>query len=146
MQTYSIWSPRLKIIGSTVATFAIAMGVGAHEYYAEFFKIIHPWALPTAAGASVAEIYLRFEEISEDDRLLSATSSFAGSVKFVDASGDEMPTIALRRETTLELQPRGMHIEMCDLTVPFQYGRSYPLTLVFDKGGIIQTEISIGAH
>lgn len=119
---------------------------GAHEYYARTFKIIHPWALPTAIEARNAEVYLRFEEISEDDRLVSATSSFAGSVSFVDQNGQMIDSIELRKELEIELRPGGVHLEMRNLTLPLQHERSYPLTLIFEKNGRIDTEISIGAH
>jgi periplasmic copper chaperone A len=119
---------------------------GAHEYYARTFKIIHPWALPTAIEARSAEVYLRFEEISEDDRLISASSPFAGRVIFVGEIGQTIDSIELRKEIENELRPGGVHLELRDLTVPLQHERSYPLTLVFEKNGRIDTEISIGAH
>jgi periplasmic copper chaperone A len=133
-------------MGSTLTTFALAGGVSAHEYYAAFFRIVHPWALPTASRSSVAKVYLRFDKISGDDRLISASSSFAGSVKIIDALGKDVASIELCRGTILDLQPRGMHLEMDDLSLPFHCGQSYPLTLVFDKSGSIDTEVSIGGQ
>ena len=40
----------------------------------------------------------------------------------------------------------GVHLVMLDLKSPLQWGRSYPLTLVFEKAGAIDTMLSVGAH
>ena len=124
----------------------VATSICAHEYYARTFKIIHPWALPTLIEAGKAEVYLRFEEICDDDRLISASSPFAREVNIVDQAAQKLDSIELHADQEIELRPGGTHLEMRGLTVPLQFERSYPLTLVFEKNGRIDTEISIGAH
>ena len=113
----------------------------AHEYYAKSFTIIHPWALPTEAGASTAAVYLKFEEISAGDRLLAAHAAMADNVQLRGVAAIDLPAGA-----TVELKPGTAYLELTGLKAPLQWGRSYPMTLQFEKSGPIQVMVSIGAH
>lgn len=132
--------------GWALALFASISTAVAHEYYAANFKIIHPWALPTPPDVRQADVYLKFEEISGDDRLISASSPFAGDAIILDASGSEILSVEIKSNVELELKPGGVHLQLRDLKVPLQYERSYPMALIFEKSGRIDTEISVGAH
>lgn len=142
----------------TVATFAalcalVATAV-AHEYYTASFKIIHPWAEPTEPGASMAPVYLKFEEISADDRLIGARSVFAGKVELrsplkagvLAETSAPLGAVAVTAGSTTSLGPTSAHLLMLELKAPLLMGRSYPLTLVFEKSGAIDTMLSVGAH
>ncbi len=125
----------------------------AHEYYADGFVIIHPWALQTDKGATTAPVYLRFDEITKADRLISASSASAGRVDIIRESVAEaqqqatvLDGVALSVGSTIDLVPEGMHLLMRDLKTPLSYERSYPLTLVFERAGTIKTTLSVGQH
>ena len=135
----------------TLATSAVP--VQAHEYYAKSFKIIHPWALPTEPGATSAAVYVKFEEIAEGDKLISAHTSFAEKVELRGAAKKEsskqpaaIKAVDLPAGATVDLLPEGAHLMLLNLTAPLQWGRSYPLTLQFEKSGAIEVMVSIGAH
>ena len=125
----------------------------AHEYYAKGFKIIHPWTLPSEPGESSAAVYLKFEDVSAGDRLLGAHSSFAASVELrsalapgsVSENSAVLKALAVTVDATPQLAPRGVHLLMLGLKAPLETGRSYPLTLVFENSGEIDTMLSIGA-
>jgi periplasmic copper chaperone A len=145
------------LAASTAALFLIPTtlpsSASAHEYYADGFTIVHPWALPTAPGVNAAEVYLRFDDISSDDRLVSAKSLIAASVVIIESVPTDAPpkegnspTVALRSGVATELSPGGTRLVMRDLSMPLQADRSYPLTLVFERAGTIMTTVSIGNH
>ena len=113
----------------------------AHQYYAKSFTIIHPWALPTEAGGNSAAVYLTFEEISAGDRLLATHASMAGQVQLRGAAAIDLPA-----GTTVELKPGTAYLELTALTAPLPRGRTYPMTLQFEKSGTIEVMASIGAH
>ncbi len=152
-------------------TLALATAAQAHEYYAASFKIIHPWALPSGQGDTDANVFVRFEEISKSDRLVSASSPIAEKVDIVSAAkstftklnpATKMPTestksglakqavsikfIDLPSGSTVDLQLDGAYLKMINLKMPLQPTRSYPMTLVFEKSGAITVQISVGAH
>ena len=145
---------KLPTVATLAALCVLVAATGAHEYYTPSFKVIHPWAEPTEPGASMAPVYLKFEEISAADRLIGARSDFAGSVELrsplsqgtsVEASAP-LEAIAIPVGSTIELSPNGQHLLMLDLKTPLLMGRSYPLTLIFEKSGVIETMLSVGAH
>ena len=125
----------------------------AHEYYAKGFSVVHPWTLPSEPGASSAAVYLKFENVSAGDRLLGAHSPYATSIELrralatgsVTENSAVLKTLAVSVDATTHLTPGGVHLLMRGLKVPLETGRSYPLTLVFENSGAIDTMLSIGA-
>ena len=125
----------------------------AHEYYAKGFKVIHPWTLASEPGASSAAVYLKFDDVSAGDRLLGAHSPFASSIELrgalatgsVAEHSAVLQALAVTVDATPQLAPRGVHLLMLGLKAPLQQGRSYPLTLVFENSGEVDTMLSIGA-
>ncbi len=145
--------PKLPTAVVLVALCMMA-GAGAHEYYTTSFKVIHPWAEPTEPGVRVAPVFLKLEEISADDRLIGARSDFAAKVELrspLKGGGSAetsapLEAIAVTAGSTINLSPTGAHLLMLDLKTPLLMGRSYPLTLIFEKSGAIDTMLSVGAH
>lgn len=137
-----------------IALCTLTVAAQAHEYYAATFKIIHPWADATAAGTSIAPVYLKFEEITESDRLIGARSDIAEKVELRGKPDNDtlaevsptLPAIAVSAGSTTDLHPGGSHLVMLGLKTPLLWGRSYPLTLIFEKAGAIETVLSVGSH
>ena len=144
------FSTALKISALCLACVA----AHAHEYYTATFKIIHPWAEATAPGAAIAPVYLTFEEITGSDKLVAARSDIAATVelrsKLASGSTDEvsaiLPAIEVTAGSTTELHAGGAHLVMIGLKTQLQWGRSYPLTLIFEKAGAVDTVLSVGSH
>lgn len=126
----------------------------AHEYYGKSFKVIHPWALPTAPDATSADVYVRFEEITAGDRLIAAHTALAERVELRGAPSPAPAQVAepvlsaidLPASGTLDLQPEGMHLTLLNLKQPLQMLRSYPMTLEFERSGPMDVMVSVGAH
>ena len=151
--------PTSRLAVRCVLTLAATVGLllqapaHAHEYYAKGFKVIHPWTLPSEPGESSAAVYLKFEDVSAGDRLLGAHSPFAASVELRSAlatgsvreNSAVLKALAVTVDATPQLAPRGVHLLMLGLKAPLEAGRSYPLTLVFENSGAIDTMLSIGA-
>lgn len=146
--------PKLAAAVMFAALCSLVASAGAHEYYTASFKVIHPWAEPTEQGALTAPVYLKLEEVSAGDRLIGARSNFAGRVELRSplTRGDSAETsaplnsIAVTAGSSTNLSPTGVHLLMLDLKTPLLMGRSYPLTLIFEKSGAIETMLSVGAH
>ena len=140
---------KFSILLSACALCVASSGAIAHEYYAKSFKVIHPWAEPSASGDKDAAVYVVFDEISGADRLLAAHTSLAAKVELrgAAATGDAvLRKIELVSGKTLTLSPDSAHLLLINLKAPLQAGRSYPMTLEFEKAGPVQVMISIGAH
>ncbi|CAN5121548.1 copper chaperone PCu(A)C [soil metagenome] len=136
-----------------LALLGVSASSEAHEYYAKSFKVIHPWALATQPGATSAAVYVRFEEISEGDKLISAQTGLAEKVELRAASAKGaaskpgvLQAIDLPTGATVELRPDGAHLMLLNLKEALQWQRSYPMTLNFEKSGAIPVMVSIGSH
>ena len=132
----------------TIAAAMLCSPAIGHEYYAKSFKVIHPWAEPTPAGANSAEVYMKIEQISEGDRLLSAQTSLAERVELHAGPVGTAPlaAIALPPGPDIDLDEGRGYLHLVNLRTPLQWGRSYPMTLVFEKAGPVDVMISVGAH
>lgn len=145
--------PRLALRACLCITFAAScLPAQAHDYYAKFFHVYHPWAEPTEPGAENSAVYLKFDEISADDKLIGAKTLLADRVELrgpVDAdvpgsTGKLLDGISLASGSELELRPGTMRLMLMGLKQPLQWGRSYPMTLEFEKSGMLIVTVSVG--
>lgn len=141
--------PRLfGILRLAAALMLLAPGaVNAHEYYADGFIIVHPWALPTAPGAVDAPVYFHLTELSKGDRLIRGFSPLAERVEFRagdDADAPALTEIAFRPDDPGNFGPGKPHLLLRGLKVGFEEGRSYMLMLEFERAGQIVMVISVG--
>jgi periplasmic copper chaperone A len=130
---------------------AVLIGMGtpaqAHEYYTRSFIIVHPWANPTEPGAVNAAVYVKFTEISDDDKLIAAGTQIADKVELRHSrQPDPLEGVSLTQGNTVELTADTAYLVLTDLKIPLLWGRSYPMTLVFEKSGPVLVMVSIGAH
>ena len=130
------------------ASAAFALVAEAHEYYLPGLTFVHPWAEPTGPGVKSAPVYFTVEGVTKADKLVRATSPMAEKVEFRDAGPASKPalrSIAIQPGDT-EFTEGGRHLLLTGLKAPLQWGRSYEMTLVFEKGGPVQVQVSVGAH
>ena len=133
---------------AAVALLLLPITVAAHEYYADGFMIIHPWAEPTRAGVVDVPVYFHLADVTKGDRLIRGFSPLADRVEF--RAGQELDTPAL---ASIDFQPGEKdafgvgkpHVVLRGLKKPFEEGRSYMLMLEFEKAGQIVMVVSVGA-
>ena len=139
---------RALAVTVVVASLLLPGAAEAHEYYADGFMIIHPWAEPTRAGAVDAPVYFHLAEITKGDRLIRGFSPLAERVEFRaddNPDGPALAEIAFRPGDTGAFGVGKPHVLLRGLKVPFEEGRSYMLMLEFEKAGQIVMVISVGA-
>ena len=123
--------------------------VQSHEYYAEGFTFVHPWAEATVPGAVDAAVYFKLDNVRSADRLLSATTRMAERVELRGGDDRMAPAVSALDITvadTLLFEPGHPHLLLRGLITPLQWGRSYDMRLIFEKAGAVDVQISIGAH
>jgi len=142
--------PILRRFITALATLAALAGQAqAHEYYAEGFTFVHPWAEATENGVTEAPVYFKLENVSRNDRLLSASTRLAERVEMRgsnDLTAPALEAIEIAPAEQLLFDPGRPHLLLRGLVTPLLWGRSYDLRVVFEKAGAIDVQISIGAH
>ena len=140
---------RLSALALGSCLLLTAGAAGAHEYHAAGFTLIHPWAEATPPGVPSAPVYFSLEGVRTADRLLRADAPCAERVELRgggDPSAPALAAIDLAPADSLDFGPGRPHLLLRGLKAPLQWGRSYQMTLVFEKAGPVQVMISIGAH
>lgn len=138
------------VLSSFVACLLTIAGVSeAHEYYAKNFKVIHPWSEPSLPFDTEAKVFLSFEDIRNDDVLLTASSPASESVEFrtiITGKEQQMIELKIAKADKLEWFPSGTYLVLRRLKAPLDLARSYPMTLYFKNSGPLNVMISVGAH
>lgn len=142
---------RASQVSLMLCVLAVCMPAQAHDYYAKLFHIFHPWAEPTEPGVADTDVYVKFDEIMADDKLVGAKTLLAERVELRGpvgaAEGDPgalLPDIALAPGTDVELRPGTSRLVLKNLRLPLAWGRSYPMTLEFEKSGVVFVMVSVG--
>jgi periplasmic copper chaperone A len=133
----------IRALGTIALLLGLQVVVHAHEYYAKSFVIIHPWAQPSLPNERTARIFMKFDEISEGDRLVSASTALADKVELI---GAQEGAISIPKTEKFEFSRDSSHLLLQGLKTQLLEGRSYPVILMFEKSGEIHIMLSIGEH
>lgn len=115
-------------------------------------NLSHPFARATLPNAPVAGGFLAIENTgAEADRLVSATSPAAAEVQIHEMAMEgevmkmrQLPDgLEVPAGQTVELAPGGFHLMFMGLKQAFVEGETVPVTLVFEKAGTVDVELSV---
>jgi copper(I)-binding protein len=115
----------------------------ACEFFTTNLRIFHPWTRATADGDTVALLCMTFDDVTLTDRLIGVETPVARHAEMGGAGPHgaiDLP-IPAGRETALS--ETGRFIRLTGLRHPLQIGRSYPLKLVFERGGAVAADIDV---
>ncbi len=132
-----------------VALAFTGLSSSAHEYQTPNFTVIHPWADATPAGQTDANIYFTVSGQTQGDQLIRGFSPIAERVEMRSgpaADGTDLKSIPVSVNRAEVSAPAGPILVLRGLKMPLQQGSSYPMMLVFEKAGIVNVMISVGAH
>ena len=115
----------------------------ACEFFALNLRITHPWTRASMPGATTAIICMRFDEVTLSDRLIGVASPVAESAEMGGVMIGGPVNLAIPADQLLTLTEAGPHIRLIGLRHELAVGREYPLTLVFERSGSVQTSLSV---
>ena len=135
---------------------AALIAVTAGTALAQGFKagpvdIEHPWARATASSARNGAAYMVLSTHGPDgDRLLSASSPAADKAELHTHQMDngvmkmrQVDAIEVAPGSPTALQPGGLHVMLFGLKQPLAQGKTFPLTLTFEKAGSVTVEVNV---
>ena len=126
-------------LGLTLAT----RSARACEYFAPNLRITHPWSRASAAGATTAVLCMKFDEVTVADRLIALETPLATGALLAGPAGIEGLDYFIEQGQESLLSEGGVHILLTGLRQPLELAKTYPLKLVFDKGGVVDATISV---
>jgi copper(I)-binding protein len=108
----------------------------AGETKAGDLTVVDPWARATIGSQKVGAAYVTIRNRGkEPDRLVSVRTDVA-EMRPVDSV--EIPPGGEAR-----LAPRGTHVMLTGLKAPLVAGKSFPLTLEFERAGPVKVEAKV---
>jgi periplasmic copper chaperone A len=121
----------------------LAPSLRACEFFTSTLRVTHPWTRATGEDLSSAVLCMKFDEVTESDRLIGVETPVAAAAELVGegSAGAVDLLIPAGRETLLSEE--GSHIRLLGLAHPLLLGRAYPLTLVFEKGGVLHSTLNV---
>jgi copper(I)-binding protein len=122
---------------------ALPRQVSACEYFAPTLRITHPWTRATGPDANQAIVCMKFDEILQDDRLIAVATPVAARAAIGGKVARPDVDLPIRSGQELMLEEDGIHIVLQELQQPLYIARSYPLTLVFERGGRVDASLSV---
>ena len=143
---------RRWLIAAAVATFALP--TLAHDYKLGPLEIGNPWTRATPPSAQSGGGFLTItNKGTTPDRLVAvrSTASNKAEIHEMKMDGNVMRMRELEKGleilpgATVELKPGSYHLMFMELKAPFAKDAKIPATLVFEKAGSIDVELSVAA-
>jgi copper(I)-binding protein len=107
------------------------------------FVLVHPWARATAPDATEASVCMGFEEVNTEDWLIGASSPVAESAEMGGEGERKDVRFRIAKGQSSALSEAGTYLRLVGLKFPLEAGRSFPLTLVFEKAGTTVASLSV---
>ena len=117
-------------------------------------SVTEPWAAITPAGAKVGAGYFTVTNPGVTaDKLVSAVSPRAKSVELHEMKMDGammsmrpvVGGVKIPSGGTVKFAPGGYHLMFMDINAPFADGQEIPVTLTFDKAGVVEVSLKVAA-
>jgi len=131
--------------------FAFVTSAVAEDYTQGDIHIMNPWSRPLPAVSVNGAAYMTLmNKGNAPDRLVSVSSAAAKKAELHNHTM-EAGLMKMRPAGIIEiapgqpavLKPGGLHIMLMGLTEPLVEGKSFPLTLNFERAGSIEIRVMI---
>ena len=130
----------------------LALGAHAHDFKVGDLRVVHPFAVPTVAGASTGALYFALENTGNAaDRLVAAATSRARRIELHSMSTEggvmrmrEVNDIEVKPGQAIKMRPgSAFHLMLMELTLPLKEGETFPVTLTFEKSGKVEVKACV---
>jgi copper(I)-binding protein len=115
----------------------------ACEFFTTNLRVYRPWTRATADGDAFAVLCMTFDEVALDDRLIGVESPVATHADMAGSGGGPKIDVPIPAGADTVLSETGTFIRLLGLRHPLAVGRSYPLRLVFERGGVVDADIDV---
>jgi copper(I)-binding protein len=116
----------------------------ACEFTSTTLRITHPWTRVTSEDARYAIVNMKIDQVLHADRLIGVETPVAGAAEIVgDPAGSKGLNLLIQQGQELQIGEAGIELRLLKLKQPLLMARTYPMTLIFEKGGVLQAELNV---
>ena len=115
----------------------------ACEFVTGTLRVTHPWTRATAPGQHTAVLGMKFDEVTEADRLVLVQTPVASSAAIGGRGARPVVDLAIGAGEEMVLDESSTYIQLNGLKHALLPGRTYALVLGFEKSGLFNTTVSV---
>lgn len=129
----------------------ISSDVHAQGTASTTIAVEEPWARATPKGTKMGAAYMTLvNNGASAERLLGATTPLAEHVQFHQETEEkgvsrmrELKVVDMKPGEKIIFKPGEMHVMIIGLKQPLMEGQTFPLTLQFEKAGIVEVTVPV---
>jgi copper(I)-binding protein len=129
--------------GLAVGTSLVLPAARACEFFSTTLRVTHPWTRATAGQSSSAIVCMKIDQVLTTDRLIGVDTPVATGAELVGAATGPQVNLLIEQGQDIQLGETGLQLRLTGLTQPLEIARTYPMRLVFEKGGVLDTELNV---
>lgn len=117
----------------------------ACEFFATTLRVTHPWTRASIDGATSAIVCMRIDQVTATDRLIGVETPVATGAEILGLSGGQGGGVSLQipKGEEVNLGESGVRLHLVGLNQPLLIARTYPMSLYFEKGGMLEAELNV---
>lgn len=134
----------------TLLRFGLAAGAGlavpaarACEFFAPNLRVFHPWTWASLEGADEAVVCMTIDEVTKADRLVGAATPVAAGAEIGGLGASKRLDFPIPEGRETLFSEGGTYLRLVGLQHRLEGARSYPLDLVFARGGMVRATLTI---
>lgn len=139
------------IAASGLMLHAVSGHVRAQGTVSTMIAVEEPWARATPKGTKMGAAYMTLvNNGASPERLLGATTPLAEHVQFHQETEEkgvsrmrELKVVDMKPGEKIIFKPGEMHVMIIGLKQPLMEGQTFPLTLQFEKAGIVKVTVLV---
>ena len=135
---------RFLLRASAAASAALALpSARACEFFSRTLRVYHPWTRATPQHAAFAVVSMKFDQVEVADRLIGVETPVASGAEMGGRGAKSAVDLAIPAGEETTLGEVGTTLRLVGLKQALELGRSYPLKLVFQQGGVLNTTLQV---
>jgi copper(I)-binding protein len=115
----------------------------ACEFFTSTLRVTHPWTRASVADATTAIVSMKIDQVIKTDRLIGVETPVASGAEIVGAGDRSGVSLVVFKGQELNLGETGVQLRLTGLTQPLLLARSYPMRLIFEHGGVLESELNV---
>jgi copper(I)-binding protein len=115
----------------------------ACEFFATSLRVYRPWTRATGPEDTTAILCLTFDQVTEADRLVAVETPVAEGVTIGGIGVRNRLPLSIPAGRDTVLTEEGTHLVLTGLKQPLLFGRTYPVTYVFERGGRVIGDVDV---
>lgn len=115
----------------------------ACEFWTTGLRILQPWTRATLESDAFAVVCMKFDLVTASDRLIGVETPIATAADMGGLGARPTVDFLIPEGMDSVLDESSTFVRLLGLRHPLELARTYPLKLVFEKGGVVNADLDV---